>query len=87
MEGVEQPVSHFIARCSWLKSSQHKNLFGINNQDKLWSTEIEDSCFIPVKFIKKRYVSCKDEIIVGRIGNNPIHDKLIAVIPLPSKSI
>ena len=85
--GNEIPFSHIIAECKWLKPCLHKNLRGINNSCKIWSTQYEPSSYIPLTFVIQRYVSCKEEIEVPFISNIRSYDTVNVVIPLPSKSI
>lgn len=86
-DGKDVSVSHIIADCKFLRQSQYKNHFGVNNPVKLWCVELEESCIIPIKFISGRFVCCKEEVQVETIRNVPVHDLFNLVICLPSKSI
>lgn len=86
----EKIVKHLILKCQWFKVHTHKNFYGVSCPMKLWSTEFEPyspKCFIPAKVVHKRFVCCKEEIVLERIGNIQRSDTVNIVIPLPSRSI
>ena len=90
IEGKESYASHLIANLNWFKEHQSKNFYGINSPTKIWSTEYEqysERSFLPLKFIIRRCVCCKEEITLQRIGNLNCSDIVNVVIPLPSHSI
>ena len=87
VDGKEKLVFHLIAECNFFKCTRHINFYGSNNPLKLWDTQFEVSLFVPVKFIRGRYVSTLEEIPTDTIRNKTICNTYNVVIPLPSKSI
>ena len=87
VNGSEISVPQVIADCRFLKYTEHKNYFGVNSPLKIWSTEKEHPCYIPLKFISGRFVTCMEELYIDKIGNRTVPNTYNLLIQLPSKSI
>ena len=71
-------VSHYIRECQWLTQHNNKHFYGFNSPAKLWSTEIENVSFLPVKFITGRYGACKEGLKFQ--NNNSRYSDIINII-------
>ena len=80
-------IPQIVVLCRFFKETNHKNHFGINSPLKLWSTELEHSTYLPVKLVCGRFVCCKEELTIDRLGNRLVPNSYNLIIRLPSKSV
>lgn len=80
-------VPTMIVKCFFYRTVEYRKFFGVNSGIELWSTQVTNFCYIPMKFILGRYACVKERITVARINHLNCSDNFNVVIRLPSKSV